>query len=116
MNEMTRDDEMVELEVDIELAKEKVALGDSLLRLHYNEDFKKVFVENLLRDEASRVVIALADPNMQRDDLRRYFHNMIITIGHLKQYMNGVLITANQAEKAIEDAEEARQELLAEEA
>lgn len=113
--EQTLAQDIEEIEVDIDIAKEHIALGDALVRLKKNPDFKKIFEEYYMVQEPARVVQAMADPNMQTESFQRGFHNIIRSVGNFGQFMTNILVTADRAEKLLEYAEEQRLEMLREE-
>ena len=55
------DNQVEEIELEINQAKEKVALKDSLEKLIKNRDFKKVITEGYFEQEAIRLVLLKAD-------------------------------------------------------
>ena len=104
-----------ELEITIEQARETVALRDALRRLHSNRDFKKVIKEGYFVNDASRVVLLKADPEMESSNSQASIERAIIGIGQLGQYFAKTEALGNMAERAITDNQETLEEIAAEE-
>lgn len=107
------DMEMVEL--SLKQAKEKVAMAVALRRLRKNKDFQKVISGNFMKDDAIRVVTALAEPAYQNDESQRHLLKRLDAVGQLEQFMRATETLGDMAAKAIEDDERTRQEMLGEE-
>jgi len=105
-----------EIELNITEAKKMVALGNSLDRLMSNRDFKKVFKEEYLEQEAIRLVHLKTDPNMQDPESQEAIVRQIDAIGTVTSFFNKIRHQAYLASKAIEDGEETLDELRQEEA
>lgn len=108
------DQQFEEIEVNIREAKKMVDLGNALQRLEKNRDFKRVFAEGYLREEAVRLVHLRGDPNMQTDEMRKSIDQQLDGINGLLHYCNKTRHQAYLAEKAIEDNEGLLDELRAE--
>lgn len=94
------------VELSLKQAKDKVKLGDALLRLQKNRDFKLLVEDGYFIKEASRLVAARGNPNITSTPANLIeIDNGIIAIGSLQQYFNKLMIEADMAEKAIEDCE-----------
>lgn len=104
-----------EIEISIKQAKEVVALRDALRRLHNNRDFKKVIKEGYFVDDASRLVLLKADPEMEDADSQSSIERAITGIGQLGQYLSKTEALGNMAERAINDNQEALEEIATEE-
>ena len=107
--------EIEQIEVSIDSARKDVAKMESLLRLISNKDFQGLVDTGYFVDEASRLVILRADPDMQSDSLQKTIDDGITAVGHFRQYLNTVMQIGRMAEQGIKEDEETRQELLAEE-
>lgn len=108
-------DEVEQIELSIQEAKKNVNKMQALLRLIDNKDFQVVLDDGYFRDEASRIVILKADPEMQKEEYQKQLDNSIIAIGGLRQYFRTVMQLGRMAERSISDDERTREELLAEE-
>jgi hypothetical protein len=95
-------DQIEELEVTMEQVKEVIAVRDSLRRLAKNKDFKKIIDIGYFTNEASRVVLAKANPHMQTVERQTVLDNQIIAIGGLRQYFSMLTALGNQAERDLE--------------
>jgi len=106
--------QLEQIEIGIEAAKAQVNKMEALLRLIDNKDFKTVIDEGYFKEEAARVVILKADPEMQEAKYQDQLDKSIIAIGHLRQYLRTVMQMGRMAERSIKDDEQTREELLAE--
>jgi DNA-binding transcriptional regulator YhcF (GntR family) len=103
------------IELSIEHAKKAIALKTSVERLTRNRDFKAVFTEGYFEKEAQRLVFLKADPSMQDEADQKEIIKQIDAIGVLRQYLSTQMHLGRMAEKALEEDERTREELLAEE-
>jgi len=108
------DQQIEQIELSIEAAKANVEKMEALLRLIDNKDFKDIIDDGYFRDEAARVVILKADPEMQEAKYQDQLDKSIVAIGQLRQYFRSIMQMGRMAERSIRDDEETRQELLAE--
>ena len=105
---------VAQLEMNISRSKELIAMGEALVRLMANRDFKQVIDVGYFEQEAIRLVHLKADPNMQSAESQRNILMQMDAIGSLNQYLQLVDFRATMAHKAIAADEEARDEILAE--
>ena len=105
-------DQIREIELNIEQAKEIVARGNALRRLYGNHDFQNIFLKGYMEQESIRLVHLKADPNMQTPENQAAIIRQMDSIGCITGYLNNVTHQAMLAEKAIEADEETRDELL----
>jgi len=103
---------MEAVELSIAQAKLSIENREALQRLTGNIDFEKTILEGYFKEEASRLVLLKADPSM--DAYQDQIDKQIIAIGQLRQYFRTIMALGSQAEKAMADDEETREELLAE--
>ena len=111
---MSYEDQIKEVEINIEDAKEMIALRDALNRLENNKDFRKIILDGYFKDEASRAVLLKADIHMQQDKDQKQLDNIITGIGFLRQYFGKIYAMASQAEMGLKNDEETREQLYAE--
>jgi hypothetical protein len=104
-----------EIEESIQESKGVVEFAEALERLQKNRDFKKVILDGYFTQEAIRLVHLKADPAFQTPDRQQSIITQIDAIGALHQYFQTMKYLSAQAQKAIEAANEVRDELLAEE-
>jgi len=91
--------------------KEVLAFADSLKRLSENKDFQTIIEQGYFINEASKVVLAKANPAMLDENRQKGLNNSIIAIGELKQYFIGINLAAENSEKSINDLQEMQAEL-----
>lgn len=112
---MTPAQQMEIVEVEIDDAKVQISMADSLMRLHKNKDFKKVFLEGYMKDDLVRAVKSKADPACQDAVSQSMLNQRIESVGQLDQFMRTVFIFGNMASKSLADYEAVREEMLSEE-
>lgn len=102
------------IEMDIETARKIVRKRDMLNNLRNNPDFKEIFIDGYLREEAARLVGLKADPNMQEPEQQKFVDDSITGIGVFNQYLMVINQMGNQMENSMKSAER-MQETLTEE-
>jgi hypothetical protein len=106
---------LAEIDERIIKLQEEKELGEALERLHENEDFIKVILHGYFETEAKRIFELLTIPTkLKRDQLENLMDKMT-AIRNYKQYFQTVLINAQMAPDQIQDEENYRKELTAEE-
>lgn len=113
---MNLDDTLKQLDQRVRDEKRTIDLGQSLTRLLNNRDFKKVILDGYLKEEAIRLVSVKQAPNVQSKEAQESILRQIDAIGCFQDYLREVERQVQGAIKSIEDAEELREALLAEEA
>lgn len=103
-----------EIEVSIEQAKQHVAVKDALGRLSANPDFNKIVLEGYFKDEAVRLVQLRADPNFASEEDQAAVLRSIDAIGQFRLYCNTINQMGQMAENAIASDEATREQILAE--
>jgi hypothetical protein len=112
MSEPTQEQEMDIIRMTIEDAKEKIALGDALIKLSNNEYFKTVIFDKYLKDYPINLVMMKASPTALRsEDMTRHICAQIDGIGHFKQFLMAIQAEADMARKALADSEDELQEM-----
>lgn len=106
--------EIREVELNIKEAQKLVDMNKSLERLRNNKDFKKLILENYLKDEAVRLVHLKSDSNMQDEKSQTIIVNDINAIGSFTQFLNTVRFQADMAQNAIAECEQVLDELRSE--
>ena len=99
-------EDVQQITIDLENAKEQVALGNSVTRLMKNKDFKRVILDGLFKNEAVRLVLLKGDPSMQSDQDQKGLLQQMDAIGSLRQYLYATEVLGKRAEGAIEDYEQ----------
>lgn len=107
-------EQIEQLELNIEDAKEIVSRKRAVENLLKNDDFKKVITEGYFKDEASRLVLLKADMNYQTVESQSQMDKSIISIGYLRQYLSSLMQLGTMAENAIASDELTLEELHAE--
>lgn len=102
------------VEIDIERARELIELAEALKRLHNNKDFKLIIREGYFKEEASRVVIVRADPEMASEEDQKQINDIITSIGGLFAYFHKIYALGNRAQMSLVADEETRSEILEE--
>lgn len=108
--------QLEQIEHSIKQAKPVVEFGNCLERLKSNKDFKKVFLEGYFEQEAIRLVHLKADPSQQSAEKQQAIIAQMDAIGAVSAYLNTALHLARMANRQIESDEQAREELISEEA
>jgi len=90
---------------------DRIAKAKALKNLYLNEDFKKVFLEGYLKDEAVRLVGLLGEPNFngseKKDLYRAEIRECMIGIARFNEYCRQVFNMAQQSESMIKSLNEA---------
>ncbi len=107
-------DNVKEIELDIEDARQTIAFHDAYVRLTKNADFQLLIEKNYFIDEAARLVEFKANPAVQNDAAQAAIIKALDAIGGLQQYFNKLGFQADNAERALEEANEALAEIAAE--
>ena len=107
------------VELSITEAKEKIERSKALERLEKNKDFKALILDHLLRENAINQVRLLASPALKAPGeqgamAKAGIEARISMIGELANFFRWTHMEAESARKALDEHEETRQELLAE--
>jgi len=102
------------VEIEIDVAKELIAVRDSYVKLSDNKFFKEVILEGYFKKEAARLVMAKSNPNLD-EAMQKNLDNKILGVGGLVQYFNEILRVGDMAQEALGQQEQTREEILAEE-
>lgn len=103
---MSTEQDVQQIELSIEHAREMIKTGDALNRLMQNVDFKNVITEGYFKDEPARLVELKAAPAMSDEKYQNDIIRSIDGIGSLQQYFNTIWAMAANSERAIEAGEE----------
>ena len=109
------DNQIEQIEVSINQAKNAIDRMHAFQKLLTNENFKSILEEGYFKEEASRLVLLKSDPQMSSDENQKAVDNAIIGIGQLRQYFQTTMQLGRMAEKALIDDEISHEELLREE-
>ena len=108
------DEQIHELELSMEQAKDVISDMEALIRLSNDSDFKKVIDRGYFVNEASRLVLSKALPSMSTDSMQKEIDNAILAISYLRKHFTGIMSMGRMAEKSLQDAEMTRDEILQE--
>lgn len=109
-NEINTDIENVEL--SIAEARKHIEQMEALDRLRTNADFKLIFEQGYLKDEATRLVLARAEPIMQTQEHQDQLNKLIDGVGYFRQYLNKIYQFGRQSQQAIKADQETLTELM----
>jgi len=99
-------EEVNEIQVSIDQAREAVQLRDDLRALQKNRAFKKIIVEGYFKGESHRLVIALAEPEMQTEERQAKVITDIKAIGSLRQFFELIEQAGDNMEDAIKKSQD----------
>ena len=108
------DTSIQEIQVDIDEAKLTIGLRDSLDRLGKNSDFDKIINNGYFKEEAYRLVHLKAAPAMQAPERQDALIKAIDAIGSLQQHFHMIYVMGEQAENALQQADQALEEMAME--
>ena len=111
---MSNENEIHQVEISIQQAKESIALGEALNRLSLNPDFKLVVLENYLREEPIRLTRLKASPQCKSEELQTAIIKSLDAIGELIQYLGVLERQAEMSAQALAADEQTLEEIYAE--
>lgn len=106
--------EIEQLEMSMQDAKNNIKLLDAMERLQKNRDFKLLVESEYFEKEAARAVGMKSSPNFQEDREQKLVDNVIIGIGQLQQFFNKIFQVGMMSKRSLEEYEDEHQRLLAE--
>ena len=108
--------EVQEIEISIEEAKERIKIMNAILKLVDNDNYKTVFEEEYFGNECARLVLFRADPSQQTPALQEDINNAITAIGYLHVFLRAQVQMGRRAEMDLKADQETREEILMEDA
>lgn len=116
---MSVDQTLDAVELSIQDAEKLIAKSDALYRLEKNKDFKFLFLDELLKEDAIKQVMLLASPGLKAPGegpaiAKAGIQARIDMIGELYNYCRWVHMEAESARSALEEHREYQAELLKE--
>jgi len=113
------EEQLNSVELSIGEVKKLIERSEALSRLEHNKDFKLLFLDGLMKDDAVRQVMLLASPGLKAPGegaqvAKAGIQSRLEMIGELYNWCRWTHMEANQARKALEEHEETRAELLKE--
>ena len=103
-----------EIQIEIDFAKEMIAMRNACRQLHENKHFKEVILEGYFKTEAARLVMAKSNPNLEEAQ-QRGVDIMIGGIGALAQFFDMIERRGSQAEEGLRELEDTQDEIAQEE-
>lgn len=107
--------QLEQIELTLENANLMIKRKKMLTKLIATKEWKELIDEGYLKDEAVRLVYLKADTSMAEEAQQAHILRAIDSIGVLRGYIYKVFTDGRQAEGALEDHENTREALLAEE-
>ena len=106
--------ELDQVEREIAGYKNQVALGELLVRLSSNKDFKALILDGFLRDNAVRLVHLKSHPAQQKPESQIAILREIDSIGALSGYFRAIHQQAEISKESLINAEDTRAYMLRE--
>lgn len=110
---MSNENEIHQVEISIQQAKEAIELGEALKRLSNSNDFKNVVRDRYFREEPIRLTMLKSSPGMQAEDKQADIIKSLDAIGEFYQYLGAVEKQAEMATRALEADEETLADIYA---
>ncbi|RUX60162.1 hypothetical protein [Mesorhizobium sp. M7A.F.Ca.CA.002.12.1.1] len=101
------------LEQQIAAAKAVQEQRDRMVRLANNPDFRALVIEGFCRDECARYCHVSTDPGVSKED-RADALGAAQAAGHLKRWVNAIIMMGNRAAEDLPQLDEALAEARAE--
>lgn len=114
MSQQEIDQQISQVEISIEDAKETIELGHALNRLAGNKDFKKVIQEGYLENGALEQVKLLGHPNMQSPEQQADIMKELQSASNLHAYFVSIMQRADTMQRALVEHEATLEELHSE--
>ena len=108
--------ELKEINDRINYLKQQIELGKALTRLHENEDFKKLILQDFFKEEANRIFELLTAPSTLKRDVIQNLNDKLGAQRILKTYFSVKEQNAASAIEQIEEEEKYKKELLSRDA
>lgn len=112
---MSYETELQALERNVKEAKRVLDLGNAFERLCSNKDFRAVIKAAYFEQEAIRLVHLKGAEHVQSPEMQASIIRQMDSIGVLNDFFRKIERDSRLAEVSIKDADEAREEILAEE-
>jgi len=102
MNNEERNEAVRHIEISMESARERVELMKALDRLWDNPDFKKVILNDYMKEEPARLVTLRAAPQMADPERQDSLLRALDSIGYLDLHFNSIRQMGMMAENEID--------------
>ena len=113
---MNAEAQIHQVEISIEEAKKQINKMNALIRLSRNKDYKEIFLDGFFTQHAIQQVLLKADPGHQSPEQQADILREIDAIGSLRMHLHAVIAQGRQMEGSLPEHEQAKEELLAEDA
>lgn len=110
------DEQVKQIEIEIEQARDWINKAECLERLRDNQDFKDLIETGYFKEEAARIVALKADPNFvfAGEDQMKFLNILETGVGALQQFFRQIDMQANAAKQGMGEMEETREAVAAE--
>jgi len=108
---MSKTEDLATLDIEIAHCKRAIEESDRLERLDMNPDFKKLFLETYIKDEAVRLVSLKAHSAMQDPKQQLVLDHQLFAIAYFNQHLI-FMRSANANAKAALEANLAEREVM----
>ena len=105
--------DLEQVEIQIDMAHKLRKMRDNCVKLTASETWKDIITEGYFKEEAARLVMAKSS-NLTPEQMQ-LIDNMQYGIGALANYIESVMRRGAEMDQAIDEHEETREEILAEE-
>ena len=105
--------DLEQVEIQIDMAQKLRKLRDNCVKLTASETWKDIITEGYFKEEAARLVMAKSS-NLTPEQMQ-LIDNMQYGIGALANYIESVMRRGAEMDQALNEHEETREEILAEE-
>lgn len=103
------------IDAEIQGHKDAIKLGEALVRLEKNRDFKAVFGEAYFKTFANNLVLQRAMPEMRsRPEMIEANTRKIDAVSEVQHFLRGVHAMASNSTMALPESEQTREDILAE--
>ena len=86
---------------------EAVNVLNAMKRLIDNEDFKRIFMDGYMKEDLVQLGLNVANVPLER---RKFLEEQMLARGVFRQYIDGIITSGLEAEKAINEAEQEGEE------
>lgn len=90
----------------------QIDLATCLERLHRNDDFKKVFLEEYVKEEPVRLVALFSEPSFnmsgKKAEYRDDINERLIGISRFQEYARNIFRLADRAQATLDDLAQAQ--------
>lgn len=112
MNMNNTEQQIKQVELTIEAARANIDRAKTLDKLTENLEFNTLIMTGYFTEEAARLVLLKADPNMMGEREQAHVNRLIDGIGALRQYFSTIERIGEMSTRAMAEHEMTREELL----